>query len=92
MATVTIDRSRGIDVFLRRWTGLVGLCTQGGWIDNDTLQWRLDSEDGERVRVFVQFDEVLMEGSGCRAGEALCHGYVRLWLDADGEVREAQVE
>lgn len=81
-----------IDSFLRRWPGLVGLCTQGGWIDNDTLRWRIDERRDGCARVFVAFEEVLMEGSGCRAGEALCHGYVRVQLAEDGSVADAAVE
>ncbi|WP_049753521.1 hypothetical protein ACN2MM_05455 [Alkalilimnicola ehrlichii MLHE-1] len=81
-----------IDDFLHHWAGLAELCTQGGWIDNDTLAWHVTGQTGHRVRLFVQFEEVLMEGSGCRAGEAQCHGYVVVQLNPSGGVAGARVE
>lgn len=81
-----------IDRFLRDWRGLAGLCTQADWIDNDTLRWHVDRADGDDIRVFVEFEEVLMEGSGCRAGEALCHGHIRLSIGPDGGIRRARVD
>lgn len=81
-----------IDHFLRHWAGLAELCTQAGWIDNDTLSWHVAGRTGDRVRLFVQFEEVLMEGAGCRAGEAQCQGYVVLRLDTLGGVLGATVE
>ena len=57
---------------------LASLCTQNGWIDNDTLRYEVLEEDANRWLLAVQFEEIIMEGSGCVAGRIPCYGRVRV--------------
>ena len=57
---------------------LASLCTQNGWIDDDTLSYEIIEEKDECWLLVVQFDEIIMEGSGCVAGRIPCYGRVRL--------------
>ena len=57
---------------------LASLCTQNGWIDNDTLSYEIIEEEADRWLLAVQFEEIIMEGSGCVAGRIPCYGRVRL--------------
>lgn len=54
------------------------LCTQNGWIDNDTLRYEIIEQVPDHWLLAVQFEEVIMEGSGCVAGRKLCYGRVRV--------------
>jgi len=58
--------------------GLAALCTQNGWIDNDTLWLEIDHHDAEGARVSVRFEEVVMKGGGCVAKRQPCWGRVRV--------------
>ncbi|HDO34263.1 MAG TPA: hypothetical protein ENH08_03985 [Chromatiales bacterium] len=55
-------------------------CSQNGWID-------VLERDGASLVAAVNFDEVLMEGSGCIAGRVSCYGRIRVTLDEQGDVR-----
>ncbi len=62
-------------------------CSQNGWIDNDTVRIDVLERDGASLVAAVNFDEVLMEGSGCIAGRVSCYGRIRVTLDEQGDVR-----
>jgi len=64
--------------------GLSTLCTQNGWIDNDTIWFEVDQSDAEGARVSVHFEEVVMKGGGCVAKRQPCWGRVRLQWRARG--------
>lgn len=76
-----------IQDYLRECRELSRLCSQNGWIDNDTLEVEiLESRPGGQVTAAVQFEEVIMEGAGCVAGRVPCYGQVRMQLDRAGNV------
>lgn len=77
--------------YLLRCRELAALCSQNGWIDDETLT--IDELDRERgsVTCAVTFEEVVMEGAGCVAGRVPCYGRVRLGLDGNGQVTGMQV-
>lgn len=77
--------------YLARCRELNELCTQNGWIDNETLDYEVLDQDGAEWTLKVTFEEVLMEGSGCVAGRVPCYGRVRVRLDETGEVSEFSV-
>jgi hypothetical protein len=72
--------------YLRTCRELSGLCTQNGWIDNDTLRVQIVEKRQDRVIAAVQFDEIIMEGAGCIAGRIPCFGHVHMYLDQGGAV------
>lgn len=76
-----------IEKYLATCRELTQLCTQNGWIDNDTLRFEVDQREPAQVTGAVSFEEVVMEGSGCVATRVSCHGRVRLRLGRSGEVK-----
>jgi len=75
-----------VQQYLRDCRELSRLCSQNGWIDNDTLKVEIVEERPGHVVAAVQFDEVIMEGSGCVAGRVPCFGQVRMRVDGSGNV------
>lgn len=65
---------------------LSALCSQNGWIDNETLEVQIVDARPDQILAAVQFDEVIMEGAGCIAGRVPCFGHVRMRLDGAGNV------
>ena len=80
-----------LDEYLARCRELNALCSQNGWIDNDTLAYEILERDGPDWTLKVTFEEVVMEGSGCVAARVPCYGRVRVRLDDAGEVRDLSV-
>ncbi|MHB1950403.1 MAG: hypothetical protein ACYCQK_02885 [Acidiferrobacteraceae bacterium] len=70
---------------------LATLCQQNGWPDTETLEVRIGPEDGRGRVCSVSFEEILMEGSGCVAGRLARWGQFVVKLDADGNVRAAEI-
>jgi hypothetical protein len=77
--------------YLSRAPGLAQLCTQNGFIDNDTLHAEIVDRSPREVTLAVTFEEVIMEGSGCAATRQPCYGRVRLDLGGDGEIARLEV-
>lgn len=63
---------------------LSALCSQNGWIDTDTLVYEIKQKTADSLILSVNFEEILMEGSGCVADRVRCYGQVELSLD-DGQ-------
>lgn len=81
-------RLKAIHEVLCEDNGLSALCTQNGWIDNDTLWFEAGPGDGDETRVSVHFEEVVTKGGGCVAKREPCWGRVRIdWTAADRRVR-----
>ncbi len=76
----------GLEEYLQQCRELNELCTQNGWIDNDTLRVDILDQDGQSVLAAVTFEEILMEGAGCVAGHVPCYGRVRAELTESGDV------
>ncbi len=70
--------------YLRGAPELPKLCTQNGWIDNDTLRYEILTQRGRQLLLAVEFDEVIMEGSGCVADRKPCYGRIRISQDDKG--------
>lgn len=71
-------------------TPLLGtLCRQNGWPDSDSLRVEVRVSE-EAILCSVQFDEILMEGSGCVAGRVERWGQFRVTLDESGGVTQAE--
>lgn len=75
-----------VQEYLRSCRELSRLCSQNGWIDNDTLAVEIIDARPHQVTAAVQFEEVIMEGAGCVAGRVPCFGQVRMHLDNRGHV------
>lgn len=82
---------RDIERFLFSCRDLRAFCSQNGWIDNDTLYFEIVEQNDHQVIALVQFEEILMEGSGRVAGRVPCQGRLRLILDRFGEVSHAEL-
>ncbi len=70
---------------------LAMLCRQNGWPDADTLKVQVGPDEAGGRRCSVSFEEILMEGSGCVAGRLERWGQFIVRLDADGNVRAAEI-
>lgn len=77
--------------YLARCRELNVLTSQNGWIDDDTLRFGVIQCEADSALIFVEFDEILVEGAGCVAGRVPCHGRLRLRLGGDGQVEDAEV-
>jgi len=80
-----------LETYLQSCRELNALCTQNGWIDNETLRVDVLEQAGGTVLAAVTFEEILMEGSGCVAGRVSCYGRVRARLGPDGNVERLEV-
>lgn len=81
-----MKEAQHIREYLERCREIAGFTSQNGWIDNDTLRFELLERGEDEALIYVEFDEVLMEGAGCVAGRVPCYGRLRLRLDRSGRV------
>ena len=77
--------------YLCRSRELTQLCTQNGWIENDSIEYETLAQSGSNITLAVAFDEVIMEGAGCIANRARCYGRMELMLAEDGQVVSGRV-
>jgi hypothetical protein len=77
--------------FLHTWTGLAALCSQNGWIDNDSLELEVIEAQDDALVINVQFEEIIMEGAGCIADRVSCFGRVAIETDGSGQVIRAWI-
>jgi hypothetical protein len=82
---------QNIERYLLSCRELKAFCSQNGWIDNNTLYYEIIEQNDHHLIAFVQFEEILMEGSGCVAGRLPCQGRLRLTLDRYGDVCNAEL-
>ena len=82
---------KNIERYLMSCRELTAFCSQNGWIDNHSLCYEIIEQNDHRVIAFVQFDEILMEGSNQEAGRIPCQGRLCLTLDRYGQVRQAEL-
>lgn len=82
---------QNIERYLLSCRELVAFCSQNGWIDENTLYYEIIEQNDHEVIALVQFEEILMEGSGCVAGRVPCQGRLRLTLNRYGEVCQAEL-
>lgn len=80
-----------IEYYLKSCRELVRFCARNGWIDNTSLHYTVAWEGDSRVRVDVEFDELLMEGTGQLIERVPCCGQLRLFLDPYGQVIRSEI-
>jgi len=78
--------------WLRSAPELARLCSQNGWIDNDTLRAEVVERrpDGTLV-LAVTFEEVVVEAAGCVGTRVPCYGRVLARLAPDGRLVSCRV-
>lgn len=76
---------------LKKAPELASLCTQNGWIDNDTLTYEVIEHVGDRWLLAVQFEEIIMEGAGCIAGRIPCYGRVSITKHRNGSFQRIEI-
>lgn len=81
----------GLREFLTTWVGLAGLCSQNGWIDNDSLCFEVIGREKDAYIVSIQFEEIVMEGAGCVADRVSCFGRVGIDVDDVGRIIRAWI-
>ena len=79
-----------VEKYLKNCRELTRFCSRNGWIDHNSLRFTVIVESSEELIVDVEFDELLMEGSGCQYGRVTCCGQVHLYLDRLGRVVRAE--
>ena len=82
---------QNIERYLMSCRELKAICSQNGWIDTSSLNYEIIEQNDHCVIAFVQFEEILMEGSGRVAGRITCQGRLRLTLDHYGQVSHAEL-
>jgi len=82
---------QNIERYLLSCRELTAFCSHNGWIDNQSMNYDIIEQNDHHVIAFVQFEEILMEGSGCIAGRIPCQGRLRLTLDRYGQVKHAEL-
>lgn len=85
------EKAMHLHEYLLSCRELAQLCTQNGWIDNDTLRYEVVHESPEAMVAEVRFEEVIMEGAGCIADRVACYGKVRARLNERGEVESLNI-
>ncbi|MFQ5643797.1 MAG: hypothetical protein ACE5FQ_08870 [Thiogranum sp.] len=80
-----------IEQYLMSCRELTAFCSQNGWIDKETLCYEILEENDHHIIAFVQFEEIIMEGSGRIAGRIPCQGRLCLTLDRYGQVSHAEL-
>ncbi len=80
-----------IERYLMSCRELTAFCSQNGWIDTTSLFYEIIEQNDHHVIALVQFEEILLEGSGSQAGRVPCQGRLRLTLDRYGEVCAAEL-
>ncbi len=80
-----------IESYLKSCCDLARFCSRSGWIDNASLHYAVAWEGDNEARVDIQFDELLMEGSGRQPVRVTCFGQMRLFLDRYGRVIRSEI-
>jgi hypothetical protein len=79
-----------VEKYLKNCRELTRFCSRNGWIDQQSLRFTVIVESSEELIVDVEFDELLMESSGCQSERIPCFGQVHLYLDRFGRVIRAE--
>ena len=79
-----------IERYLRNCRELTHFCRRNGWVDNTSLRFTIIKESSDGLVVDVEFDELLLESSGCESKRIPCSGQVHLFLDRLGRVVRAE--
>ncbi len=85
------DLVQNIERYLMSCRELTAFCAHKGWIDKSTLYCEILEQNDHQVIAFVQFDEIVAEGTGSITGQVTCQGHLRLTLDRYGQVIQAEL-
>ena len=80
-----------LEEYLRSCRELAQLCTQNGWIDNDTLTIEVIEQQDKVIIATVTFDELVMKGAGCVGRRIPCYGRVAARLGTDRTVQHLEI-
>ena len=80
-----------IEHHLKSCPELSRFCSRSGCIDGNSLRYTVIMENSHEIVVNIEFDELLMEGSGSLAGRVRCFGQLHLFLDQYGRVIRTEV-
>jgi hypothetical protein len=80
-----------IEHYLKSCCELTRFCSRNGCIDNDSLRYTVIMETCNEIVIDIEFDELLMDGSGNLGGRVRCFGQLHLFLDQLGRVIRAEV-
>jgi len=82
---------QNIERYLLSCRELAAFLTQSGWIDKNSLRYEIIEQNDRHVIAFVQFEEILIEGSSRVPGRIPCQGRLWLTLDHYGQVSHAKL-
>lgn len=85
-----LDR-QAIRDYLERCSELAKLCTQNGWVDNESLTFEVRSFNVDEAIVTVFFDEVIKQGAGSPVDRVACFGKLRVLRDGEGMFVAAEI-
>ncbi len=80
-----------IERYLLSCRELTAFCSQNGWIDKKSLYYEIIEQNDHQIIAQVQFNELLMNGSGTSLDRIPCQGRLRLTLDRYGQVVQAEL-
>jgi len=80
-----------ISAWLSACRELSALTRENGWVDDESLCWEIKRTACDFIDVAVSFEEVVVKPAGCEGERVPCFGYLRLWLDGEGEIVRAEV-
>ena len=80
-----------IECYLKSCRELARFCSRSGWIDNASMHYAVAWQGDNEVLVDIEFDELLMEGTGYLAERVPCFGQMRLFLDHQGRVIRCEI-
>ena len=80
-----------IQQFLCNCAALSELCPRNGWIDTDTLRYTIIDQTETEWILDVDFEEIVMEASGCVVERNHCRGRVRLCAGPDGAIHSLEI-
>lgn len=85
-----LDR-QAIRDYLERCPDLVKLCSQNGWVDNESLTFEVRSFNVDEAIVTVFFDEVIKQSAGSSVDRVACFGRLRVLRDGEGMFVAAEI-
>ena len=80
-----------IKQYLKSCRELTRFCSRNGCIDNDSLRYTVLMETSNEIVIDIEFEELLMEGSGNPGRRIRCFGQLHLFLDQLGRVIRTEV-
>lgn len=80
-----------IESYLRNCQELTRFCSQNGWIDNSSMRFVEEWLNDHEVLVVVEFEELLLEGTGHLGRKIPCIGQMHLFLNRKGEVIRSEI-